>query len=162
MFTNFQNLRHCQTGVEVNLVDLSKSLRIELSRLLLNTDPNEASDGELAAMISFAIAFPQGFMALVDTYDVLRYLLAPLPSCVCMPASPTWIRHLAAEIGSRACLAITGFSIFIYILFLKVKAEASFLEIEGLFILKRCQIVAKHWLFKFNTYYQFCFHFLLS
>lgn len=34
---------------------------------------SEASDGELAALISFAIAFPDGFMALVDTYDVKRY-----------------------------------------------------------------------------------------
>lgn len=33
----------------------------------------EASDGELAALVSYAIAFPDGFMALVDTYDVKRY-----------------------------------------------------------------------------------------
>ncbi|XP_018571301.1 nicotinate phosphoribosyltransferase isoform X2 [Anoplophora glabripennis] len=32
----------------------------------------EASEGELAALISFAIAFPEGFMALVDTYEVQR------------------------------------------------------------------------------------------
>lgn len=37
----------------------------------MSTD--ESSEGELAAMVSFAIAFPDGFMALVDTYDVKRY-----------------------------------------------------------------------------------------
>ncbi|XP_044756614.1 nicotinate phosphoribosyltransferase [Coccinella septempunctata] len=33
---------------------------------------SQANDGELAAFISFAIAFPDGFMALVDTYDVVK------------------------------------------------------------------------------------------
>lgn len=40
---------------------------------VLKVSPDESSDGELAAMVSFAIAFPDGFMALVDTYDVKRY-----------------------------------------------------------------------------------------
>lgn len=33
---------------------------------------SQANDGELAAFVSFAIAFPDGFMALVDTYDVVK------------------------------------------------------------------------------------------
>lgn len=32
----------------------------------------ESSDGEMAAFASFAIAFPTGFLALVDTYDTVR------------------------------------------------------------------------------------------
>ena len=34
--------------------------------------PDETNKGELAAFISYAIAFPTNFLALVDTYDVLR------------------------------------------------------------------------------------------
>lgn len=40
---------------------------------IFNVFSTEASEGELAALISFAIAFPDGFMALVDTYEVQRY-----------------------------------------------------------------------------------------
>ena len=36
----------------------------------LNIIQSESSDGELAAFASYAIAFPEGFLALVDTYDV--------------------------------------------------------------------------------------------
>lgn len=40
---------------------------------VLDVSQEESSEGELAAMVSYAIAFPDGFMALVDTYDVKRY-----------------------------------------------------------------------------------------
>lgn len=42
---------------------------------VLHISTAESNDGELAAMVSFAIAFPNGFMALVDTYDVKRYII---------------------------------------------------------------------------------------
>lgn len=44
------------------------SLVLEKRRLLGYQDTNE---GELAAFISYAQAFPNGFVALVDTYDTL-------------------------------------------------------------------------------------------
>lgn len=47
---------------------------------VLGVSPEEASDGELAALISYAQAFPSGFLALVDTYDVKRYNFQGLPS----------------------------------------------------------------------------------
>ena len=33
---------------------------------------SEASRGEMAAFISYALAFPMGFLCLLDTYDVIR------------------------------------------------------------------------------------------
>lgn len=65
-------LQHKGTGVKHDLLEMSKVYRYKISNLL-NVMTEEASDGELAALISFAIAFPDGFMALVDTYDVKRY-----------------------------------------------------------------------------------------
>lgn len=54
-----------------DLVDLCKKFRSELS-MLLQILKEEASDGELAAFIAYAISFPDSFLALIDTYDVKK------------------------------------------------------------------------------------------
>lgn len=66
-----ETLRHKETGEELSLKDASLKWRTQIAGTLQILQ-SEASDGELAAYISFAIAFPSGFIALVDTYDVLR------------------------------------------------------------------------------------------
>ncbi|XP_055551143.1 nicotinate phosphoribosyltransferase isoform X2 [Wyeomyia smithii] len=62
-------LGHKESGDKRDLLELAINHRIELSKIL-DISTEESSEGELAAMVSFAIAFPDGFMALVDTYDV--------------------------------------------------------------------------------------------
>lgn len=75
-FTGIEELKtrvlvHKETGEKRDLLELAIQHRVQLSKVLdISTD--ESSEGELAAMVSFAIAFPDGFMALVDTYDVKR------------------------------------------------------------------------------------------
>nr|XP_029715187.1 nicotinate phosphoribosyltransferase isoform X2 [Aedes albopictus] len=76
-FTGTQELKtrflaHKETGDKRDLLELAIEHRVQLSKLL-DISTEESSEGELAAMVSFAIAFPDGFMALVDTYDVKRY-----------------------------------------------------------------------------------------
>ncbi|XP_012284630.1 nicotinate phosphoribosyltransferase isoform X3 [Orussus abietinus] len=66
-----KTLAHKQTGQLQDLLALSCKYRDAIASDL-EALVSEASDGELAALISFAIAFPDGFMALVDTYDVKR------------------------------------------------------------------------------------------
>lgn len=61
------------TGCSADILELAVEHRKNLSSVL-SVNADEASDGELAAMVSFAISFPNGFMALVDTYDVKRYI----------------------------------------------------------------------------------------
>ncbi|XP_022901146.1 nicotinate phosphoribosyltransferase isoform X2 [Onthophagus taurus] len=58
-------------GEQKDLMELATNWRLSLVPLFKMASC-EANDGELAALISFAIAFPDGFMALVDTYDVKR------------------------------------------------------------------------------------------
>lgn len=59
-------------GVSADLLVLALEHRKNLSSILTGVSYDEANNGELAAMVSFAIAFPNGFLALVDTYDVKR------------------------------------------------------------------------------------------
>ncbi|XP_075152371.1 nicotinate phosphoribosyltransferase isoform X2 [Haematobia irritans] len=64
-------LKHKTTGITGDLLELAIKYRQALSQIL-DVSMEESSEGELAAMVSYAIAFPDGFMALVDTYDVKR------------------------------------------------------------------------------------------
>lgn len=67
-----RNIKHKNTGALRDLLELAIGHRAALSQTM-EISTEESSEGELAAMVSFAIAFPDGFMALVDTYDVKRY-----------------------------------------------------------------------------------------
>uniref|UniRef100_A0A336KBU1 Nicotinate phosphoribosyltransferase n=1 Tax=Culicoides sonorensis TaxID=179676 RepID=A0A336KBU1_CULSO len=69
-------LRHKSTGVMYDLLEIACTYRDQLSSIL-DISTEESSEGELAAMVSYAIAFPDGFMALVDTYDVKSEELEP-------------------------------------------------------------------------------------
>ena len=73
-FTGFDDLQekalaHKETGEVYDLLDLACKHRDSIA-VDVGTLVSEASSGELAALISYAIAFPQRFVALVDTYDV--------------------------------------------------------------------------------------------
>lgn len=58
-------------GSSVDFVSIAIAWREKLTPLF-HVMLSEANDGELAAFISFAIAFPDHFLALVDTYDVKK------------------------------------------------------------------------------------------
>lgn len=64
-------MAHKETGEESDLLKLSCDYRDAIASAM-GARVMEASDSELAALVGFAIAFPDGFMALVDTYDVKR------------------------------------------------------------------------------------------
>jgi len=61
----------CDSAAPRDFVDVCVSRRTQLADML-GILSEEANDGELAAFASFAMAFPDGFTALVDTYEVLR------------------------------------------------------------------------------------------
>ncbi|KAK9298405.1 hypothetical protein QLX08_008206 [Tetragonisca angustula] len=69
-----KTLTHKETGQVCNLLELACKHRNSVAADV-GTLVSEASNGELAALISYAIAFPQRFVALVDTYDVKSGLL---------------------------------------------------------------------------------------
>lgn len=86
------------TGEEVDFVALCCKWRKELSDVFKAIE-DEASGGELAAFISYAVAFPQNFLALVDTYDVLRSGLLNF-SAVAMALNDLGYRALGIRIDS--------------------------------------------------------------
>jgi len=59
-------------GEPVDLQERALCWREKLASAIFNVLPEEASSGEFAAFLSFAMAFPNGFLALIDTYDVCR------------------------------------------------------------------------------------------
>ncbi len=61
-------------GKAYQFVDLVRHYRREL-------DYHQTNEGELAAFISYARSFPDGFLALVDTYNTLK---SGLPNFVCV------------------------------------------------------------------------------
>ena len=60
-----------KTGEARPFADLCLKYLQELGPIL-KILPDETNRGELAAFVSYAIAFPTNFLALVDTYDVLK------------------------------------------------------------------------------------------
>ncbi|CAH0553768.1 unnamed protein product [Brassicogethes aeneus] len=58
-------------GEPQNFLKMSLTWREKIYDIF-NVVLSEVNDGELAAFISFAVAFPDGFMALIDTYDVKK------------------------------------------------------------------------------------------
>lgn len=77
--TSFNDLTELDTvmlaprsgGPPQNLLEKALQARSELVPIF-RVVGTEASDGELTAFVSYAIAFPDGFLALVDTYDVKK------------------------------------------------------------------------------------------
>jgi len=67
-------LAHKQTGDILDVLELACKHREAIANDL-RALASQASDGELAALISYAVAFPERFTALVDTYDVKRYIV---------------------------------------------------------------------------------------
>ena len=53
-------------------VDLAASSLAWLDRVCQFLDLTDTNTGELAAFIAYAVAFPDSFLMLVDTYDVLK------------------------------------------------------------------------------------------
>ncbi len=73
-FYIIQTMKHKETGEEVDFIDLCNDWKDKLTPFLkfLRVLKEESSDGELAAFASYALAFPDAFTALVDTYDTVR------------------------------------------------------------------------------------------
>ncbi|KAH7969615.1 hypothetical protein HPB52_020290 [Rhipicephalus sanguineus] len=99
-------------GEEVDFLELCCKWRKELTGLF-KTIEDEASSGELAAFISYAVSFPENFLALVDTYDVLRSGLLNF-SAVAMALNDLGYRALGVRIdsGDLAYLSSCAFHIF--------------------------------------------------
>ena len=70
-------------GKEEDFLDLVLQYRHQLGY-------NHAHEGELAAFISYAQAFPEGFLALVDTYNTLK---SGVPNFICVALALMHVGH---------------------------------------------------------------------
>lgn len=59
------------TGGQGDFIDAATKFRSQIASLA-GIIEREASSGEFAAFIAYAISFPDSFLALIDTYDVIR------------------------------------------------------------------------------------------
>jgi len=77
-FTGFEDLKdHTLAGADGkahDFVNMVLEIRAELGF-------NHTNEGELASFVTYAQAFPRGFLALVDTYDTLK---SGVPNFVCV------------------------------------------------------------------------------
>ncbi|CEF60035.1 Nicotinate phosphoribosyltransferase [Strongyloides ratti] len=69
----YRNLRSKDGSMEVDILNLCKE-KIQFLYEIMSwpVDREEISQSELIAFCSYAVAFPDSFLALIDTYDVLR------------------------------------------------------------------------------------------
>lgn len=68
---NSRTLKNVHDGKEYDFVAACFEWRVKIANKLGIVE-SEANDGEIAAFIAYALAFPESFVALVDTYNVLR------------------------------------------------------------------------------------------
>ncbi|CAI5448139.1 unnamed protein product [Caenorhabditis angaria] len=69
----FRKVKHQNRSDEHDLYELAIQKRDWiLKQFPWGVIPSEISDGELSAFVAYAVAFPNAFLALIDTYDVLR------------------------------------------------------------------------------------------
>uniref|UniRef100_A0A0K0EMM9 Nicotinate phosphoribosyltransferase n=1 Tax=Strongyloides stercoralis TaxID=6248 RepID=A0A0K0EMM9_STRER len=69
----YKLLRSKDGSKEINIFNLCKEkIKFLYEIILWSVDREEISQSELIAFCSYAIAFPDSFLALIDTYDVLK------------------------------------------------------------------------------------------
>ena len=62
-------LKNATTSTPVDFVSLAKRHLTTVSDIL-GTNPSTPNESEMAAFVAYAMAFPDDFLALIDTYDV--------------------------------------------------------------------------------------------
>ena len=65
-------LKHKDTGIGTDFIQKCQDWLGRVTEVL-QISTGECSEGELAAFASYALSFPSQFVALVDTYDTIRY-----------------------------------------------------------------------------------------